>query len=76
MSFSTGPGLLSGCRPKQSCRLEPLFRNAISRDKSIHEPIVRRPARPLRLAGILIIGRVAAKPQAQLASAPEGFCHA
>src|SRR6266487_5725435 len=38
----------------------------------VHEPIVRRPAHPRRLVGVLIIGRVAAKPQAQLASAPEG----
>ena len=44
----------------------------ISRDKSVHEPIVRRPAHPRRLVGVLVIGRVAAKPQAQLASAPEG----
>src|SRR5262249_21237755 len=65
-------GLLSGCRPKQPCRLEPFIRNAISRDKSVHEPIVRRPAHPRRLVGVLVIGRVAAKPQAQLASAPEG----
>src|SRR5262245_10548209 len=64
--------LLSGCRPKQPCRLEPFFHNAISRDKSVHEPIVRRPAHPRRLVGVLVIGRVAAKPQAQLASAPEG----
>src|SRR5262245_919914 len=63
--------LLSGCRPKQPCRLEPFFRNAISRDKSVHEPIVRRPAHPRQLVGVLVIGRVAAKPQAQLASAPE-----
>src|SRR5262245_44396857 len=62
--------LLSGCCPKQPCRLEPFFRNAISRDKSVHEPIVRRPAHPRRLVGVLVIGRVAAKPQAQLASAP------
>jgi hypothetical protein len=48
------------------------IRNAISRDKSVHEPIVRRPAHPRRLVGVLVIGRVAAKPQAQLASAPEG----
>src|SRR5262245_55273727 len=65
-------GLLSGCRPKQPCRLEPFFRNAISRDKSVHELIVRRPAHPRRLVGVLVIGRIAAKPQAQLASAPEG----
>src|SRR5215471_12299661 len=65
-------GLLSGCRPKQPCRLEPFIHNAISRDKSVHEPIVRRPAHPRRLVGVLVIGRVAAKPQAQLASAPEG----
>src|SRR5258705_13896878 len=32
-------------------RLEPFFRNAIGRDKSVHEPIVRRPAHPLRLVG-------------------------
>lgn len=38
----------------------------------VHEPIVRRPAHPRRLVGVLVIGRVAAKPQAQLASAPEG----
>src|SRR5262249_57981878 len=68
---SPANGLLSGCRPKQPCRLEPFFRNAISRDKSVHEPIVRRPAHPRRLVGVLVIGRVAAKPQAQLASAPE-----
>jgi hypothetical protein len=48
------------------------IRNAISRDKSVHEPIVCRPAHPRRLVGVLVIGRVAAKPQAQLASAPEG----
>jgi len=30
------------------------------------------PAHPRRLVGALVIGRVAAKPQAQLASAPEG----
>src|SRR5262249_52088480 len=34
--------------------------------------IVRRPAHPRRLVGVLVIGRIAAKPQAQLASAPEG----
>jgi hypothetical protein len=50
---------------------EPFIRNAISRHKSVHEPIVRRPAHPRRLVGVLVIGRVAAKPQAQLASAPE-----
>src|SRR5262252_7263313 len=65
-------GLLSGCRPKQPCRLEPFIHNAISRDKSVHEPIVRRPAHPRRLVGVLVIGQVAAKPQAQVASAPEG----
>jgi hypothetical protein len=32
---------------------------------------VRRPAHPRRLVGVLVIGRVAAKSQAQLASAPE-----
>jgi hypothetical protein len=48
-------------------RLEPFIRNGISR-----EPIVRRPAHPRRLVGVLVIGRVAAKPQAQLACAPEG----
>jgi hypothetical protein len=53
-------------------RLEPFIRNGISRDKSVHEPIVRRPAHPLRLVGVLIIDRVGAKPQAQLASTPEG----
>jgi hypothetical protein len=49
---------------------EPFIRYAISRDKSVDEPIVRRPAHPRRLVGILVIGRVAAKRQAQLASAP------
>jgi hypothetical protein len=56
---------LSGCRPKQRCRLEPFIRNAISRDKSVHEPIVRRSAHPRRLVGVLVIGRVAAKPHRQ-----------
>jgi hypothetical protein len=37
-----------------------------------HKPIVCGPAHPRRLVGVLVIGRVAAKPQAQLASAPEG----
>jgi hypothetical protein len=41
---------------------EPFIRNAISRDKSVHETIVRRPAHPRRLVGVLVIGRVAAKP--------------
>ena len=59
--------------PQPLCREdEPFIRNAISRDKSVHEPTVRRPAHPRRLVGVLVIGRVAAKPQAQLASAPEG----
>src|SRR5262249_60249579 len=40
--------------------------------KSAPGPIVRPPAHPRRLVGVLVIGRVAAKPQAQLASAPEG----
>jgi hypothetical protein len=31
--------------------------------------IVRRPAHPQRLVGVLVIGRVAAEPQAQLARA-------
>jgi hypothetical protein len=35
------------------------------------QPIVRRPAHPRRLVRVLVIGRVAAKPQAQLASAPD-----
>jgi hypothetical protein len=43
-------------------RLEPFIRNAIGRDKSVHESIVRRPAHPRRLVGVLVIGRVAAKP--------------
>src|SRR5262249_36697717 len=43
---------------RKGTRLEPFFRNAISRDKSVHEPIVRRPAHPRRLVGVLIIGRV------------------
>src|SRR5262249_43189627 len=38
----------------------------------VHEPIVRRPAHPRRLVRVLVVGRVAAKPQAQVASAPEG----
>src|SRR5262249_2327327 len=63
---------LSGCRPKQPCCLEPFFRNAISRDKSVHEPIVRRPAHPLRFVRKFVVRWIAAKPQAQLASAPEG----
>src|SRR5262249_59935049 len=45
---------LSGCRPKQPCRFEPFFYNAISRDKSVHEPIVRGPAHPRRLVGVLV----------------------
>src|SRR5262249_9975504 len=59
-------------RPRPGRGEEPFTRNAISRDKSVHEPIVRRPAHPQRLFGVLVIGRVAAKPQAQLARAPEG----
>src|SRR5262249_3652376 len=66
-----GPSL-DGLVPQQPCRLEPFFRNAISRDKSVHEPIVRRPEPPRRLVWVPVIGRIAAKPQAQLASAPEG----
>src|SRR5262249_14132853 len=60
--------------PQPPCRKQDqlFIRNGISRDKSVHEPIVRRPAHPRWLVGILVIGRVAAKPQAQLASAPEG----
>jgi hypothetical protein len=54
--------------PQQPCRKEPFIRNAIGRDTSVHEPIVRRPAHPRRrLVGVLVTGRVAAKPQAQLA---------
>ena len=34
---------------------KPFIHNAISRDKSAHEPIVRRPAH--RLVGVLVIGR-------------------
>jgi hypothetical protein len=46
-------------------RLKPFIRNGISGDKSVHEPIVRRPAHSGRLVGVLVIGRVAAKPQVQ-----------
>jgi hypothetical protein len=53
-------------------RLEPFIRNTISRDKLVHQPIVRRPAPPRRLLQVLVLGRVIAKAQAQLASVPEG----
>src|SRR5262245_33990098 len=46
--------------------------DAIRRSELVQQAIVRRPAHPRRLVGVLVIGRVAAKPQAQLASAPEG----
>jgi hypothetical protein len=49
-----------------------MLRSLIGRNELVHQPIVRRPAHPRRLVGVLVIGRVAAKPQAQLASAPEG----
>src|SRR4029453_735675 len=42
------------------------------RSELVQQAIVRRPAHPRRLVGVFVIGRVAAKPQAQLASAPEG----
>jgi hypothetical protein len=44
----------------------------IRRSELVQQAIVRRPAHPRRLVGVLVIGRVAAKRQAQLASAPEG----
>jgi hypothetical protein len=44
--------------------------NAIRRSELVQQAIVRRPVHPRRLVGVLVIGRVAAKPQAQLASAP------
>jgi hypothetical protein len=50
-SYARGP-----CREGK-----PFIRNATSRDKSVHEPIVRRPAHPGRLVGVLVIGRVAAR---------------
>ena len=52
----------------------PLARSEPTRVASaiVHEPIVRRPAHPRRLVRVLVVGRVAAKPQAQVASAPEG----
>src|SRR5262249_4097490 len=66
-----GPSL-DGLVPHQPCRLAPFFRNAISRDKPAHEPMLPRPAPPRLLVGVLVSGRSASKPQAQLASAPEG----
>jgi hypothetical protein len=59
-------------RPRPVPRGQAVHPCATSRDKSVHEPIVRRPAHPGRLVGVLVIGRVSAKPQAQLASAPIG----
>jgi hypothetical protein len=56
----------------QTRPLRAFIGGAIRRSELVHEPIVRRPAHARRLVGILIIGRVAAKRQAQLASAPEG----
>ena len=41
--------------------------DAIRRSELVQQAIVRRPAHPRRLVGVLVIGRVAAKPQAQLA---------
>jgi hypothetical protein len=42
------------------------------RSELVQQAIVHLPAHPRRLVGVLVIGRVAAKLQAQLASAPEG----
>ncbi len=50
-----GPG------PQSPGRLEPFIRNGISRGKSVHEPVVRRPAHPRRLVGEPVIRRVAAR---------------
>ena len=41
---------------------EPFIRNAISRDKPVHDPIVRHPAHPRRLVGVLVIGQIAGVP--------------
>src|SRR5262249_45353248 len=65
-------GFMASPCPQSPGRLEPFIRNGISCGKSVHQPIVRSPAHARRLVGALVIGRVAAKPQAQLASAPEG----
>jgi len=40
---------------------EPFIRNAIGRGKFIHQPIVRRPAHPLRLVRSLVVGRITAE---------------
>jgi hypothetical protein len=44
---------------------KPFIRNAISGDKSVHEPIVRRPAHPRRLVGGTHHRPAHAKPQAR-----------
>src|SRR5262245_57976118 len=57
------------------CRPGPLIEGAkgvLRCNEFVHQPVICRPAHPRRLVGVLVIGRVAAKPQAQLASAPEG----
>jgi hypothetical protein len=40
---------------------EPFIRNAIGRGKFIHQPIVCRPAHPLRLVRSLVVGRITAE---------------
>jgi hypothetical protein len=40
--------------------------------KFVHQPIVRYPAHPRRLVGLLVIGQITAEPQAQITSAPQG----
>src|SRR5687768_14229621 len=49
---------------------EPLIRNAIRRNKFVHQPIVRRPPHSKRLVWIRVVSRIAAKPVAQLTRSP------
>src|SRR5262249_28630303 len=64
------PGLIQP--PRLARGTEPFTGEAVRRSELVQQAIVRRPAHPRRLVGVLVIGRVAAKPQAQLASALEG----
>jgi hypothetical protein len=42
---------------------EPFIRNGIGGNKLVHQPIVCRPAHPLRLGRLLVIRWIATEPQ-------------
>jgi hypothetical protein len=55
------------------CREQkPRIRDFICRNELVHQPIVCRPAHPLRFVRIFVVRWIAAELQRQLSSAPHG----